>query len=288
VSDDAANFRWPGLAVLALAIAAVLLIAAIQCAYHARIYLAGNSGQNESPEPWRIGRSDHDYKLGLAWTKWTQRVYHYGIVALLAGLALAVASYHATGVRGILQWFALGLAFAACVGEAGWIAAQSLRSRPRKKGYKFKVRDAGGSAYWVELTKINEDTTTRDGQRSVGAVFKITAGSGSPEHEDANQNAVLIGDNDKTYVVNTQEENNGQEETKGEGNTNGLNQVAQDLSAKTVTFQLPDGVKVTEVQWSAASGYRHPVRWKVSATRRLPYHRTAGGDRRSVTAKPDG
>lgn len=37
VSDDAANFRWPGATILAFTIAAVVLIAAVQFAYHARI-----------------------------------------------------------------------------------------------------------------------------------------------------------------------------------------------------------------------------------------------------------
>jgi uncharacterized membrane protein len=39
VSDDAANFRWSGLAILALAIAAVVLIAAIQCVSRSHIPL---------------------------------------------------------------------------------------------------------------------------------------------------------------------------------------------------------------------------------------------------------
>jgi hypothetical protein len=39
VSDDAANFLLPGAAILVLAFAAVVLIIAVQCAYHARVYL---------------------------------------------------------------------------------------------------------------------------------------------------------------------------------------------------------------------------------------------------------
>jgi hypothetical protein len=51
VSDDAANFRWPGAAILALAIAAVVLIAAVQCAYHARLYLSARSDMANAPVP---------------------------------------------------------------------------------------------------------------------------------------------------------------------------------------------------------------------------------------------
>jgi hypothetical protein len=86
VSDDAANFRWSGLAILALAIAAVVLIAAIQCAYHARIYLSEWPDRKDRKEngPDNVGTQDgsqepdHDYELGLARTKWTQRAYHSG------------------------------------------------------------------------------------------------------------------------------------------------------------------------------------------------------------------
>lgn len=36
VSDDAANFRWPGAVLLALAIAAVAFVGSVQCAYNSR------------------------------------------------------------------------------------------------------------------------------------------------------------------------------------------------------------------------------------------------------------
>ena len=55
VSDDAGNFQWPGATILALVFAAVALIVAIQCAYHARIYLSecsdrkDNKGSSASP-----------------------------------------------------------------------------------------------------------------------------------------------------------------------------------------------------------------------------------------------
>jgi hypothetical protein len=51
VSDDAANFRWPGFTVLALTIAAILLIGAIQFAYHARIELSISSDRKDSSAP---------------------------------------------------------------------------------------------------------------------------------------------------------------------------------------------------------------------------------------------
>ena len=38
VSDDARNFRWPGAAMLALTIAAIMLFGALQCGFMARLY----------------------------------------------------------------------------------------------------------------------------------------------------------------------------------------------------------------------------------------------------------
>jgi hypothetical protein len=87
VSDDVDHFRWPGATILVLAVATVLLIAAVQCAYHARMYLAGGPAGSESFTPWESGRR----KLGLTWSNRTRRAYHWGIIALLAGMALAVA-----------------------------------------------------------------------------------------------------------------------------------------------------------------------------------------------------
>jgi hypothetical protein len=60
VSDDAANLRWPGTAILALAIAAVVLIAAVQFAYHARIALSewpDREDRKESPRTFPGQRS---------------------------------------------------------------------------------------------------------------------------------------------------------------------------------------------------------------------------------------
>ena len=57
VSDDAANFRWPGATILALAFAALVLIVAVQCAYHAHVYFS---------------KEDPDYRKGLDWAKRTR------------------------------------------------------------------------------------------------------------------------------------------------------------------------------------------------------------------------
>jgi len=138
VSDDAANFRWPGATILALALASILLILAVQFAYHARIDLSDWSDRKDRKESLaplqesdggdtdtRDGISHQqdrdDYQMGLTWTKRTQRAYRWGITALLAGLGLAVAPHHATGIQGCLQWLATFLAFVVCIGESIWV-----------------------------------------------------------------------------------------------------------------------------------------------------------------------
>jgi len=107
VSDDATNFRWPGATVLALAFAALALVVAVQCAYHARVYLS---------------KKDSDYENGLRWARRTRRFYDAGLFAMLSGVALVVVPRGATDIQADFRWAAFILACAACVGEAIWAA----------------------------------------------------------------------------------------------------------------------------------------------------------------------
>jgi hypothetical protein len=130
ISDDAANFRWPGAAMLGLAIAAVMFIGAVQCAFNARQYIWSAADvlawwpdmKENSPREERL-RSEQDwaFRRWQAWTAWTSRSYELGILALLAALALALPPQHAMSAQGSLRWAASGVAFAACIGETIWI-----------------------------------------------------------------------------------------------------------------------------------------------------------------------
>ena len=136
VSDDAANFRWPGAVMLALTVAAVMLVAAVQCGYSARQYLWSpaevfawwpdleGGSQRET-----LLRDEQAEAFGrwVAWTRWTRIAYDSGILALLAGLALALPPPRGTGGNEILRWVASGVAFAACTSEAFWIVMVSWR-----------------------------------------------------------------------------------------------------------------------------------------------------------------
>ena len=107
VSDDAGNFRWPGPTILVLAIASVSLVAAVQCAYHARMYSAQpEASPADKEKPWSIG---------------TRIFYHCGIVMLLAGLGLALAPLSDKGIAHYLRWIATCIASLAALGQVVFI-----------------------------------------------------------------------------------------------------------------------------------------------------------------------
>jgi hypothetical protein len=106
VSDDPGKFLWPGATILVLALAALVLIVAVQCAYHARVYLS---------------KEDPDHEKGLDWVKWARRFYDVGLFALLIGLALVVAPHHVAGIQDYFRLAAVILALLACLGHLVWL-----------------------------------------------------------------------------------------------------------------------------------------------------------------------
>ena len=98
--------------------------------------------------------------------------------------------------------------------------------------------------------------TPDSGNRFVGAVFTIKALRGSPQDEDANNDAAVVGSNRQTYTADI-------DSITGYTNfSNGSINVAQgETTTGAVVFQVPDGIKVTRVQWSAASGFGSTVQW---------------------------
>ena len=113
IADAPEHFRWPGVAVLALTAASVVLIGTVQWSRNGAHYYERYS------ERWRRG----------IWV-----AYHVGIVALLAGLGAALAPLEGrAGMPGVagqqgLRWAALSVAFAAAVLEM-FIVIQTLVNR---------------------------------------------------------------------------------------------------------------------------------------------------------------
>ena len=143
--------------------------------------------------------------------------------------------------------------------------AAGTQGPPGKIGSAFDLKDDRGDVYRVTLIKVidparptNQFNSADIGKRLVGAVFRIKALTGGPKDEDANDDAVLVGGNGQNY------------EAKFDiiaGHTNfdsGAIHVTQgDTVTGSVTFQIPDGVAVSKVQWNTLSGFGSTVAWLV-------------------------
>jgi len=130
-------------------------------------------------------------------------------------------------------------------------------------GSAFNVADGKGNVLRVTLVRVIDPARGADqlsspdrDKRFVGLVFRIKALTGSPQDEDANNDAVVVGGNGQTYSADFQ---------AIAGSTNfdhGAIHVAQGETATgSVTFQVPNGVKVSEVRWTELSGFGSTVQW---------------------------
>jgi hypothetical protein len=170
--------------------------------------------------------------------------------------------------RGAGQWARVILAIAGAVVVAG-IAIGAVLSHGHgasaataRIGSSFDVQDGSGDTYRVTLVKVVDPaqggpyTSPDSGTRFVGAVFRITAVSGSPKGDDALNDAALVGSNGRTYTCDLND-------IAGYGDFNdGVLQVAQGgTTTGAVSFQVPDGVKVTDIRWSSANGFGATVQW---------------------------
>jgi len=145
------------------------------------------------------------------------------------------------------------------------VLSTGRQAPPGKVGSQFDLQDGSGDTYRVTLVRVIDPARGADqfsspasGKRFVGLVFKVKALTGSPQSEDANNDAVLVGGNGQNYPADF----NGIA-----GYTNfdsGTIHVAQgDTVTGSVTFQVPVGVTVSKVQWSALSGFGSTVEWDV-------------------------
>lgn len=160
----------------------------------------------------------------------------------------------------------------AVVGVSGSSAAGSAGSSPAAAGStsggvgtSFTTQDNSGHTYRVTLVKIidpaqgaNQFYTAAAGKRLVGAVFTITAVQGTPQDEDANLDATMVGGNGQSYTADF---------AQIAGYTNfsyGTIKVSQGQSVTgAVTFQIPTGVQVTRVQWTGGAFGNNAVTWNL-------------------------
>jgi hypothetical protein len=148
------------------------------------------------------------------------------------------------------------------------IALQTgLKAPPGVVGASFSLDDGTGNGYQVTLVKVidpargaNQVSTPDSGKRFVGLVFRIKGLAGRPQGEDANNDAVLVGANGQDYPADL---------NRIAGYANFDDGVIHVTPGETVTgavaFQVPNGVAVSTVQWTALSGFGSMVEWNVPA-----------------------
>jgi hypothetical protein len=190
-----------------------------------------------------------------------------GILAV-AGLVLSALSSNGTGASTAASHTSASAASPAA-GQATAPTASAAAAQatgPGKIGSYFDVQDGSGDTYQVTLVKIIDPGQGADqfivpdpGNRFVGVVFSITALSGSPQGEDANNDAAVLGSNGQVYTADF-------DRIAGYGNFEvGMIHAAQgDTVVGAVTFQLPQFVMVMEVLWTANGGSGSTVQWDVS------------------------
>ncbi len=149
--------------------------------------------------------------------------------------------------------------------SSGKSSSSSAKSSAAAIGHGFTVTSTSGSKYDVYLTKVIDPargsdsfTTADSGKRFVGAVFTIKGVNGNSS-DDADNDATLIGSNGQTYTADF-------DTIAGytDFNSGDFNAGPGAVEVGAVTFQVPEGVKVSQIQWSATGGFGGtPGTWKV-------------------------
>jgi MFS family permease len=131
------HVRWPGLAMLLLAIAAILMILAVQAAFSARSWYVDPAEldmwwpqEEDRPDLHTLKQwqADH-FKLHRRWAAGFQITYNVGLVFLLMGLACCLAPPFAD--VGKDRWIAASVTTAFAVIEIAWIAGYWWRALSR-------------------------------------------------------------------------------------------------------------------------------------------------------------
>jgi len=148
---------------------------------------------------------------------------------------------------------------------SGTSASAGHEEPPGQVGSSFELKDGSGHLYQVTLAKVidpakgeNQFAAPDVGKRFVGLVFRVKALTGSPKDEDANNDAVVVASNGQNYSADF-------DGIAGYTNfDHGVIHVSQgETVTGSVTFQVPNGVMVSTVQWTALSGFGSGVEWMV-------------------------
>jgi hypothetical protein len=184
-----------------------------------------------------------------------------GILAI-AGLVISALSSKGTGASaGGSHTSAPAVSTAGTTANTSSAAAQP--TGPGVVGSSFNVQDGSGDTYQVTLVKVIDPGKSADqfvtldrGTRLVGIVLRITALTGSPQGEDADNDCTVVGSDGKVYTAVFESI---VDYTNFEV---GVIHAAQgDTVTGAVTFQLPQYTKVVGVRWVASDGLGSSVTW---------------------------
>ena len=138
VAASSEKFRWPGIALLALTVAAVLLVASLQLGFYARqhLYSAADVADWWTPEyleeSHRAERRQREQQEDFArWKKISSKArttYNIGITILALGVAsVLVPLPSASHSESSFRWAAAAVATMAALGELAWSTVPMLR-----------------------------------------------------------------------------------------------------------------------------------------------------------------
>jgi hypothetical protein len=221
-------------------------------------------GQSPPPPDWRRAEqpplSSPDYTYG--YSPHRPRLGRRFPVRAVIVLALFIAFGFA--VRGLTSHHQ-GASVASPTTSAG--LHTGLQAPAGVIGASFSLDGGGGTSYQVTLVKVidpargaDQFSTPDHGKRLVGLVFRITGVTGSPQGEDANNDAVLVGANGRDYAADL----NG---IAGytDFDDGAIHVTPGQMVTGAVAFQVPASVTVSTVQWTALSGFGPMVEWNVQA-----------------------
>jgi hypothetical protein len=134
-------------------------------------------------------------------------------------------------------------------------------------GDQFTVALENGTKYDVILRRVdqqaspaNEFEAAQPGHHLAAAQFRVTATSSVDEN--ANNNATAIGSDEQAYASSIGSVAEGTNFADGE-----IRLQPGSSLVGWVTFDLPDGVRITKVQWTPASGFSsRAAEWQVTGT----------------------
>ena len=214
---------------------------------------SGGSGQEQPPYPG----PGNMYGYGPRPPRFRRRPRFLGAIITLAVIIVVAV------VVGNLGESHENVSVSVTPFPSGTSASAGQQQPPGRIGSSFELKDGSGNLYQVVLAKVidpakgeNQFAAPDAGKRFVGLVFRVKALTGSPKNEDANNDAVVVGSNGQNYSADF-------DGIAGYTNfDHGVIHVSQgETVTGSVTFQLPENVKVSTVQWTALSGFGATVEW---------------------------